>query len=298
MEKQQNQRDGTRTLSEFVTGGPNDLCRVKQDPVQTMTRDAILIFVAYHTSRKDVIRLASCLDEISPKVGYAVVSNDHRDGEPIEDLRHRATCFITNRHNPGYGRAINQVVTELQRHGPLPPYIGALNTDLSWENGCFETLLAWLFKHQDVVLSVPLLQDTQGVVQLLCKPDPTLLGLFSRRFIPKCMKPRWLKSYDNWYIMADKDYYTIFDVPYLSGCCMLMRSDIFRSVGGFDERFFLYLEDADISRKFRDHGRAVHLPITSVVHHWGRGNHRSGRLTLVNLHSAWIYFNKWGWRLW
>ncbi|MFM1900880.1 MAG: hypothetical protein RLZZ216_1456 [Cyanobacteriota bacterium] len=262
-----------------------------------MMKDAILIFVAYHTSREDVIRLSSCLTEISPKIGYAVVSNDHRDGEPIEELRKGATCFITNQHNPGYGRAVNQVVKELQQIGPLPPFIGALNTDLSWGNGCFEGLLAWLFNHQDVVIAVPLLRDTQGVVQLLCKPDPTLLGLFSRRFIPRWMKPKWLRSYDNWYIMADQDYHSVFDVPYLSGCCMLMRSDIFQAVGGFDEQFFLYLEDADISRQFRAHGRTVHLPITSVVHHWGRGNHRSGRLTLVNFHSAWIYFNKWGWKL-
>jgi len=263
-----------------------------------MPRDAVLVFVAYHPSREEVERLASCLMALSPRIAYAVVSNDHREGEPIEALRAGACCFLSNRHNPGYSRAVNQAVAELLRLGPLPAYIGALNTDLAWEGGCFEALLGWLVNHQEVVMAVPSLVDGQGVVQLLCKPDPTLLGLFSRRFMPERFKPAWLKRYDQWYVMADQNYRETFDVPYLSGCCMLMQSDCFVAVGGFDERFFLYLEDADICREFRAHGRTVHLPIASVVHHWGRGNHRSRRFTLVNLQSALAYFNKWGWRIW
>lgn len=288
----------TERASREPKGSELDQPLRKHDPGPAMIRDAILIFVAYHTRREDVTRLASCLAELSPRLGYAVVSNDHQPGDPIEDLRAGATSFITNRHNPGYGRAVNQAVADLRQQGPLPPYIGALNTDLAWKSGCFESLLAWLCHHQDVVLAVPLLTDDQGIVQFLCKPDPTLLGLFSRRFIPKRLKPSWLKRYDDWYIMAKQDYSLVFEVPYLSGCCMLMRSDIFQAVGGFDEKFFLYLEDADISRKFRPYGKTVHLPIDAVVHHWGRGNHRSRRLTLVNFHSAWVYFNKWGWKLW
>lgn len=263
-----------------------------------MPRDAVLVFVAYHPSREEVERLSCCLATLPSCIAYAVVSNDHREGEPIEMLRAGAFCFLTNRHNPGYGRAVNQVVAELLRFGTLPAYIGALNTDLAWQEGCFEALLDWLAHHQEVVMAVPSLVDGQGEVQLLCKPDPTLLGLFSRRFIPERFKPAWLKRYDNWYVMADQDYSQPFDVPYLSGCCMLMQSDCFVLAGGFDERFFLYLEDADICRAFRAYGRTVHLPIVSVVHHWGRGNHRSLRLTLVNLQSAFIYFNKWGWRVW
>jgi GT2 family glycosyltransferase len=266
------------------------------DSLQPKGQDAVLVFVAFHPGPIEVERLASCLKHLSPRIVYAIVSNEHRDGEPIEALRTGAACFITNRHNPGYGRAVNQAVAELKKRGVLPAYIGALNTDLAWEEGCFERLLDWLFKHQDVVLAVPKLVDREGVVQHLCKPDPTLLGLFSRRFIPERLKPTWVKQYDLWYVMAQKDYNSVLDVPYLSGCCMLMKSKTFLNVGGFDERFFLYLEDADITRAFRSHGRTIHLPITSVVHHWGRGNHKNHWLTLVNFHSAWVYFNKWGWR--
>lgn len=263
-----------------------------------MQQHALLVIVAYHPSAAEVNRLASCLDRLSSRLGYAVVVNDHRPGEPVEALKAGAVSFILNRHNPGYGRAINQVVAALRDRNMLPEFIGALNTDLAWQEGTFETLIDWLLEHPEVSVVVPQLVDPEGVVQLLCKPDPTLLGLFSRRFIPEWIKPRWLRRYDQWYVMADRDYNSIFEVPYLSGCCMLMRTNSFLAAGGFDERFFLYLEDADITRSLAAFGRALHLPIASVVHHWGRGNHQSWRLTFVNFHSVWLYFSKWGWRLW
>ncbi len=79
---------------------------------------------------------------------------------------------------------------------------------------------------------------------------------------------------------------------------MLMRSEAFQKVGGFDQRFFLYLEDADLTRRMAREGRCVHLPLVEVVHGWGRGNYSSLRLMLVNVMSAWRYFRRWGWALW
>ena len=138
----------------------------------------------------------------------------------------------------------------------------------------------------------------QGQKQKLCKQNPTLLALISRRFVPYSIKPQWLRQYDRWYQMDDFDYNGIFEVPYLSGCCMLFNSSSFVKVGGFDEKYFLYLEDADLTRQLTYEGRCIHLPIASVVHAWGRGNYKNIFLTLVNLASAWHYFCKWGWVIW
>lgn len=263
-----------------------------------MPRDAILVIVAYHPSVAEVQRIQACLDTLPVGIGYAVVANDCRPGEPVHALSTGAELFVANAHNPGYGRAVNQAVSAIGKDGPLPAFLGALNTDLAWQPGTFELLLRWMVDHGDVSLVVPRLVDLDGVTQQLCKRDPTLLGLFSRRFIPDRIKPSWLRRYDRWYVMADHDYTIPFEAPYLSGCCMLIRSSAFQAVGGFDERFFLYLEDADLTRMLSRHGRTLHLPFATVVHHWGRGNHYSWRLTLVNLHSVWLYFRKWGWQLW
>ena len=258
-------------------------------------RQLLLLLVAYHPSLQEVEQLQACLAELPPQVGYAVVVNDHYSGEPVEQLAAGADGFLANPNNPGYGRAVNRLVAHL---GQLPPYIGVLNTDLTWPGGTFEQLLGWLQQHPQVSLAVPQILDEAGSPQKLCKHNPTVLGLFSRRFLPDWLKPTWLKRYDRWYVMADQNYQEVFEAPYLSGCCMLIRSDAFRRVGGFDERYFLYLEDADLTRSLARDGRCVHLPVAGVVHGWGRGNYRNLGLMAVNLASAWSYFRKWGWALW
>ena len=258
-------------------------------------RQLLLLFVAYHPLQREVEQLQACLAELPPQVGYAVVVNDHHPGEPVEQLAAGADGFLANPDNPGYGRAVNRLVAQL---GQLPPYIGVLNTDLTWSSGTFEQLLGWLQLHPQVSLAVPQILDEAGAPQKLCKHNPTVLGLFSRRFLPDWLKPTWLKRYDRWYVMADQNYQEVFEAPYLSGCCMLIRSEAFSSVGGFDERYFLYLEDADLTRSLARDGRCVHLPVAGVVHGWGRGNYRNLGLMAVNLASAWHYFRKWGWAPW
>lgn len=255
----------------------------------------MLLFVAYHPSQPEVEQLKACLEALAPSIRYAVVVNDHQPGEVVEQLAKEAVCFLANRDNPGYGRAINRLVVRL---GSLPPYIGVLNTDLMWEPDTFEQLLQWLVQNPDVMLAVPQIRDEAGAVSLLCKRNPTLLGLMSRRFVPNWLKPSWLRRYDRWYVMADCDYNKVIDATYLSGCCMLVRSDAFRLAGGFDERYFLYLEDADLTRTLSLSGRCVHLPVAHVVHGWGRGSYRNLDLMGVNIASAWHYFRKWGWSLW
>lgn len=258
-------------------------------------RQLLLLLVAYHPSQPEVEQLQACLAELPPQVGYAVVVNDHHPGEPVEQLAAGADGFLANPDNPGYGRAVNRLVAHL---GQLPPYIGVLNTDLTWPGGTFEQLLGWLQQHPQVSLAVPQILDEAGSPQKLCKHNPTVLGLFSRRFLPDWLKPTWLTRYDRWYVMADQNYQQVFEAPYLSGCCMLIRSEAFRRVGGFDERYFLYLEDADLTRNLARDGRCVHLPVAGVVHGWGRGNYGNLGLMAVNLASAWSYFRKWGWALW
>jgi len=260
-----------------------------------MKRELLLLLVSYRSSRQEVERLQACLASLRPEVGYAVVLNAYQPGDPVEKLAAGADCFLTNSDNPGYGRAVNRLAAVL---GELPPYVGVLNTDLSWQPGTFERLLTWMEHHPDVSLAVPQILDPAGTPQKLCKQNPTVLGLFSRRFLPAWLKPGWLKRYDRWYVMADQNYEQVFEAPYLSGCCMLIRSEAFRRVGGFDERYFLYLEDADLTRSLASDGRCVHLPVAGVIHGWGRGNYRNLGLMAVNLVSAWHYFRKWGWALW
>lgn len=255
----------------------------------------VLLFVSYRTSAFEAQQLGQCLAQLSDQVGYAVIVNDYRPTDPISILASGAMAFVCSTKNLGYGRAINRLLTYID---PIPPYIGALNTDLTWQPGTFERLLEWLEANQGVSLAVPQIIDPGNSISKLCKRAPTVLALFSRRFWPQWLKTPRLRQYDRWFCMHDNNYNQVFDVPYLSGCCMLMQARHFQAVGGFDERYFLYLEDADLTRKLSSIGRCVHLPVSSVMHSWGRGNYKSLKLMAVNVMSAWHYFFKWGLKLW
>ena len=257
--------------------------------------DLILLIVAYHPSQQEVDELGQCLDQLPDQIRYAIIANDYQSGEPINQLSTNALKFIGSPFNLGYGRAANLLANSI---GSLPAYIAVLNTDLTWSPKTFPDIIRWLANNKDVCLAVPQIINQNGEVQKLCKRNPTLLGLFSRRFFPESIKPKWLKKYDSWYCMNDHNYTSIFDSPYLSGCCMIIDSSIFINSGGFDERYFLYLEDADLTRKLSSFGRCVHYPYASVIHKWGRGNHKDLRLSIVNIISACKYFLKWGLTLW
>ncbi len=258
-------------------------------------RKLLLLVVIYRPSAEDLQRLLTSLSVLSSEVGYALVVNDYFKSPNIEKLKASADFCLLNTENLGYGRAINQLVEKIDE---MPEFLAILNQDLSWNLGTFEKLTSWMDCHPDISLAVPRIENRKGKMETLCKRNPTILALFSRRFVPQLLKPIWLKQYDKWYEMLDFDYSKVFECEYLSGCCMLVRSEKFCRVGGFDQDYFLYLEDADFTRKISAIGRCVHLPIATVVHGWGRGNHRNFLLTIVNLVSAWIYFRKWGFVFW
>ena len=239
--------------------------------------------------------MRQCLDQLPATIRYAIVANDYQVGEPINQLSANSFKFIKSPSNLGYGRAVNLLVNSITS---LPAYIAVLNTDVTWTPETFPHTLTWLSHNKDVCLAVPKVVDQNGVIQKLCKRNPTLLGLFSRRFFPDCIKPKWLNTYDSWYCMKDHDYNSVFESSYLSGCCMIINSSIFISSGGFDERYFLYLEDADLTRSLSRFGRCIHFPYSQITHKWGRGNYKSIQLLFVNLISAYKYFCKWGFSLW
>jgi len=85
------------------------------------------------------------------------------------------------------------------------------------------------------------------------------------------------------------------DIPYLSGCFMLFRVSALRTVGLFDERFFMYPEDIDITRRMHTEYRTVFYPAATIVHDHARESYKSKRALWIHITNLIKYFNKWGW---
>ncbi len=93
----------------------------------------------------------------------------------------------------------------------------------------------------------------------------------------------------------ESSYDKVMDVPCLSGCFMFIRTEIFKRVGLFDERFFMYLDDFDLSRRINRDYRMVYYPKVTIYHEYKRDSYKNNKLLQYHISSSIKYFNKWGW---
>ena len=194
--------------------------------------------------------------------------------------------------NIGFGAAHNLVRSlELGRLHLI------LNPDIVFPDpSILRRLVGVLDANPSFSMIQPLIRDVlpPNHVQRLCKRDPTLFSQFGRAVLGPIYY-RVFRQYNDWYEMRSEAYgSSLVSSTYLSGAFMLCRTDVLHRAGWFDPAFFLYLEDADLTRRLAAYGPCVHCPWLMVYHHWARFNHT--RL-IPFLSAAWsfvVYSRKWG----
>lgn len=115
-----------------------------------------------------------------------------------------------------------------------------------------------------------------------------------RRFIPGFLKGKLQLRLDQ-YELKHKNYDEVMEVPNLSGCFMFLRMEVLKIVGLFDESFFMYLEDTDLSRRINLQFQTIYYPKVSIIHQYEKGSYKSLKLLKYHIVSAFRYFNKYGW---
>jgi GT2 family glycosyltransferase len=217
-----------------------------------------------------------------------VIDNSPTDGLKEFTVGNTRIEYIFNPSNIGFGAAHNLALKKSIENDVK--YHLVLNPDIYFEKGVIEELYAFMENNTNVGLVMPKVLYPNGSVQYLCKLLPSPLDLIRRRFLPEKL---FLKQ-NSFYEMRFTDYNKIMDVPYLSGCFMLFRTAALSRIGLFDERFFMYLEDVDISRRIHKYYRTVYYPKVSVFHEYEKGSYKNSKLLRYHLLSAAKYFNKWG----
>jgi len=215
------------------------------------------------------------------------------DNSPTDILRERCEEWkIDYQHssrNIGYGSAHNIAMKEsLDRS----KYHLVLNPDVYFERDTIEKLYWFMEERQNAGLAMPMVRYPNGKIQMLCKLLPTPLNLAARRFFSSAA---WSQKINERYELAASNYNQIINVPFLSGCFMFLRTAALKQVGLFDERFFLYAEDTDLSRRINQQFETLFYPMAEIFHVHERGSYKNLEHTLYNLKSAILYFNKWGW---
>lgn len=249
--------------------------------------------VLYRNSSRQVARVvksvAASSPARSPGISLTLIDNSPTN-ELAEVARQFGVAYIHLPHNPGFGAAHNLAIHKAIASGTS--YHLVLNPDTHFSGKVIPTLADFMDRHPDVGLVMPDVRYPDGRRQHLCKLLPTPGDLLMRRLWPGLYRYSGrLAKYE----LHESGYDKVMDVPALSGCFMLMRTGVLREVGGFDERFFMYLEDVDLSRRIGEVAKTVYFPYVSIVHEYEKGSYRDWRLFFHHVRSAIRYFNKWGW---
>ena len=220
------------------------------------------------------------------------------DNSPTDMLSRLASLdsrieYIFNNANLGFGKAHNIALKRSIEENI--PYHLVLNPDVYFGGGVLEELYNFMENNPDVGLVMPKVLYPDGTLQYLCKLLPTPLDLFGRRFLNFGPFKKIVEKRNEIYELRFIGYDKVMEVPYLSGCFMFIRTEVLKKVGLFDERFFMYLEDTDLSRRIHRVAKTVYYPYVYIYHEYGKGSYKSLKLLYYHIKSAIKYFNKYGW---
>jgi len=195
--------------------------------------------------------------------------------------------YIQMQNNIGFAKAHNlslreSITTNTKYHLILNPDIHLKDEKVIPE------LITFLENNKEIGLLTPKILNLDNTVQYNCRLLPTPYILFARRFFRK-------KDINYLYELQFTGYNKIMEVPWVCGCFMLLRTEILKKVGLFDERFFLYMEDVDLSRRIYKVSKVIFYPYAQIYHEAQRGSYKSLKLLKYHTISAIKYFNKWGW---
>lgn len=205
------------------------------------------------------------------------------------DFEIKNVTYIFNNKNIGYGAAHNIAIRKSVSVNANFHLV--INPDISFEPETLTTLVQYLEQNPDVGHVMPNIVYPSGETQYLCKLIPTPFDLFFRRFMPPTLSKERMDKFE----LRHSHYNKIMNVPYLSGCFMLLRVSALQKVGLFDERFFMYPEDIDLTRRIHKHYKTIFYPFASIVHHHKKASYQSLKMLSIHTFNLIKYFNKWGW---
>jgi GT2 family glycosyltransferase len=261
--------------------------KASQPRVRRQTVPTLSVVIVNYVNWQDTGRLVQQLRHgTSLRRGQAeiVIVDNHSPPHALVPRLRRMPAVSLRRwgRNRGFARAVNEGCRLSQGQWFL-----LLNPDIGVPQGFVEAAARLA---EDIVRAAPDagivgfgLRNEDGSAQAATGPDPTFLGTLLRLLLPRrCRK---------YHVRAPSARSA---VPWVTGCCLLIRKECFQALGGLDEDFFLYYEDADLCRRARQKGWSVwHEPALNVVHR--KPLHRrtvSAHLRVITRHGLLTYARK------
>jgi N-acetylglucosaminyl-diphospho-decaprenol L-rhamnosyltransferase len=255
--------------------------------------DAVAVVTVTYSSGPHLERFLATLSMATElPVTVLLADNGSTDGTPQAAVeRYPNVRLFDTGANLGYGTAVNRAVAQLGDDD----WMIVANPDVQWGPGSIDALLAAAVRWPRAGALGPLVRDPDGSVYPSARHLPSLVrGSMHAMLGPFWKRNPWTTAY-----RQERFEPTERPVGWLSGSCLLVRRSAFNQIGGFDERYFMYMEDVDLGDRLGKAGwLSVYVPSAEVLHHKGHStghdpashlaaHHKSTYLFLADRHSGW-----------
>lgn len=233
------------------------------------------------------LRNSDCFEDID----IYVIDNCSNDG--TTDHVRQNYPFVTvieNDKNGGYGYGHNKVLEAIDSEIHF-----IVNPDITFGPTLISGVVSFLRGAEEVSVCTPEMLTEKGEFVFPPKSTPRIRYIIARFFGNIKIFSKWRDEYTMKEKVTNNDGKP-FDIEFCSGAFMAIRTEVFKKVKGFDECFFLYYEDADLTRRLLKYGRCVCLPNLSVIHEGKREAYHSTKIRKIMIRSMMKYFLKWAFR--
>jgi len=245
-----------------------------------MTKISVII-----THHQTLELLDLCLKSIKKNIGdleYEIIvvdSESQKKNQEFLKYEHPEIKLIAFKKNLGYSKIINAGLKEAKGE-----YILILNADIIILDGTISEMLKYIEKDKSIGIIGPQLLDFTNNIQISCFSTPSIGAILARRTF--LGKTKWGKNALAKFTISDWGRNSVKEVNWVQGSAMLVRKKAFEKVGLWDERFFMYFEDADWCRRFWENGfKVVYLPNAKMVHYYHRSSKKWGAFLDVFLNK-------------
>lgn len=251
-----------------------------------MTNPPLAVVTVTFSPGPHLARFLDSLDDAySGATKVLLADNGSTDGVPEAAACERDNVeFFDTGGNLGYGSAMNAGARRLRGEGQFnEAFLLISNPDVEFAPRSIDEMIACARRHPQAAAIGPRIQEPSGSTYPSARSIPTLGNGIGHALLGKVWPSNpWTKSY-----LADADMDNEREAGWLSGSCLLVRWEAFEKVGGFDERYFMYMEDVDLGDRF---GRAgyenVYCPSAVITHAQGHSTNRVSELMLPAHHAS------------
>lgn len=254
--------------------------------------DLTISIVAYH-NYDDILNAVASIEkytDISITKQIYIVDNscnaeDNKDRVEFENSlnQYQDVQYINVGANVGFGKGHNYVLKDINSQ-----YHAIVNPDILMNEDAFSKIIEFM-KDETIGMCIPRIVDEDGELQSVYRRELTVWDMFIRMF----MKKHFVKR-QNYHTMQDMNYTKPFQVPFGQGSFLVVRTTLLKELKGFDDRYFMYMEDADLCKRVNKVSKLMYCPDATVVHKWERGSHKNKKLFMIHVKSMFAYFGRWG----